>query len=122
MGGRPFDFSDTVKWETMLRQEYRCGACKRDLRKIPDEAHHVVPNQSGNRSNPAHRWLKESINCIFLCYECHEEVHEDGNYQTGHVPLPSFYKFSHGGDIKAHRKWVVELNRLARTVWLDLDI
>jgi DNA-directed RNA polymerase subunit RPC12/RpoP len=119
---RPFDFSDKVKWEAMLRQKYRCGHCGGDLRKILDNAHHVVPNQAGGASNPAHQWLKSTINCIYLCDDCHVEVHEDGKFRTGAVWAADHYRYSHGGDHGAHRKWVKELDKLARTVWLEFAL
>jgi hypothetical protein len=87
------------------------------LNDLFEQAHHVVPNQSGNPSNPDHIWLKYSDNCVILCDQCHERVHENGNYHSGAVAPASYYSYSHGENRMAHLEWVQSLNQKSRELW-----
>ena len=114
---RPFDFGPREKTTARLRQRGLCAHCGDSLGSVWEEAHHVVPNQSGQAGAPAHQWLKSADNCVILCDGCHERVHEDGKYQKGAVAPPDYYRHSHGGDIAGHRRWAETLERQSRSIW-----
>ena len=107
---RPFKFNENIKRQARLRQSVngrtKCAVCSENLENIYEHAHHVVPNQSGDVKNQKHIWLKMAENCVILCETCHDRVHENGNYRSGAIAPPNYYKFSHGGNIAAHRQWV----------------
>lgn len=114
---RPFDFSDLTKELARGRQAGLCAHCGHSLRDLFENAHHVIPNQSGDPHNPRHAWLRTVDNCVVLCYMCHDRVHADAHFRTGAVAPPDYYPFSHGHDAGAHLLWVRRLDALARTVW-----
>lgn len=82
-----------------------------------EHAHHVIPNQSGDRKNPAHAWLASPENCVILCATCHGVVHAGGNYRTGAIAPPTYYPFSHGTNAAAHRTRAALLGERALTIW-----
>ncbi|MGY4598125.1 hypothetical protein ACVWXL_005871 [Bradyrhizobium sp. GM22.5] len=107
---RHFDFSPSVKREVIDRQSNRCARCGHKLNDVEDSAHHVVPDQSGEKDSPSDRFLRYADNCVYLCYLCHEAVH-GGNTQTGPVAPPSYFIYSHGSNRPAHSAWVARLDR-----------
>jgi 5-methylcytosine-specific restriction endonuclease McrA len=115
---RPFDFSPAVALQARLRQKGMCAHCGERLDDLEEHAHHVVPNQSGNPRNADHSWLASSDNCVVLCATCHYAAHEFGRYRHGAVAPPSFYRYSHGHDRKAHQVWAESLERRTRTFWV----
>ena len=116
MGNRPFDFSKTVIREARLRQNGLCAHCGRKMDDLWEEAHHAIPNQSGNPNNPDHDWLRTEDNCVVICDPCHSRVHND-NTRTGAVAPPEYYEYSHGGDSIRHSAWVRRLNQRAAKLW-----
>ncbi|MFO1305434.1 MAG: HNH endonuclease signature motif containing protein [Burkholderiales bacterium] len=114
---RPFDFHVGPKREARLRQEGRCALCGDVLDDLEEHAHHVIPNQSGDPRNPAHRWIATAENCVILCDMCHERVHADGRYRRGAVAPPSYYPHSHGSKASAHSAWAMVLDRRAKALW-----
>jgi hypothetical protein len=114
---RPFDFSDTTKREAFRRQWNLCAHCGRNLANLYDHAHHVIPNQSGNVSNPADAFLRSVDNCVILCDMCHERVHQDARYRTGAVAPPEYYPYSHGNQVQQHTLWVTQLNNQWRRMF-----
>jgi 5-methylcytosine-specific restriction endonuclease McrA len=113
---RPFDFPDTVKDEARLRQFGLCACCGDSLDDEWEEAHHVVPNQSGDPTNPEHSWLRTLENCVVLCDQCHHVAHGE-NTLAGPVAPPEYYSHSHGQDLVRHRDWVGRLNVKAALLW-----
>jgi 5-methylcytosine-specific restriction endonuclease McrA len=66
---RPFDSRDKRTGEASSTGVCaRCGECLDDEW---EEAHHVVPNQSGDPDDASHSWLRSPDNCVVLCYLCH---------------------------------------------------
>ena len=114
---RAFNFKSPVQSQARLRQDGACACCGEGLDDLEEHAHHVIPNQSGQPGNLDHAWLASSVNCVVLCTDCHERVHENGRYRTGAVAPPSYYPYSHGRNGAAHRAWVRQLARYAGTVW-----
>jgi hypothetical protein len=110
---RPYDFEQSTLKEARLRQYGRCAYCKKSLKAVLEDGHHVVPNQSGDSKTPAHDWLRTALNCVILCDICHYRVHDGGRYKNGAVPLPSGYKHSHAEDKVAHLRWAKDLDRRA---------
>jgi hypothetical protein len=80
-------------------------------------AHHVVPNQCGNPADPTHQWLRTLVNCVLVCHQCHQRVHEDGDTKLGAVAPPKYFPYSHK-DPAAHRKWARQLRQLSSAIWL----
>ena len=77
---RRFNFSKAVKSEARLRQMELCAYCGESLNEVWEEAHHVVPDQSGRKmGDHADQWMKSALNCVVLCDPCHENVGHDGN-------------------------------------------
>jgi hypothetical protein len=113
---RPFDFSSAVQKEARLRQFGLCALCGESLDDAWEEAHHVVPNQSGDENNPSHAWLRTSANCVILCDACHDRVHGH-NKTSGAVAPPEYYKYSHGIQQVQHREWVRDLTIKASLLW-----
>ena len=97
MSGRAFEFSIIVQRQVFARQENRCALCGEDVKKMglteqqkergqvkgltTIHFHHVLPNQTGDPHNNTHQWLKTSLNCVMLCPVCHENSHENADYQ-----------------------------------------
>jgi 5-methylcytosine-specific restriction endonuclease McrA len=113
---RFFDFPDTVKDEARLRQFGLCAHCGCSLNDVWEEAHHAIPNQSGDPTNPEHAWLRTAENCVVLCDACHPKVHAD-NTASGPVAPPEYYEHSHGLDSVRHADWVRHLNLKAALLW-----
>jgi len=116
---RPFDFKDPrIKQEARFRQANKCACCGESLSDFFKEfAHHVIANQSGDPRNRAHSWIRQLVNCVVLCEDCHNRVHEDGKTRFGAMAPPGYFPYSHGIDRAAHRNWVRELLASQRTVW-----
>jgi 5-methylcytosine-specific restriction endonuclease McrA len=110
---RPFDFGRPTRDQARFRQFGLCAVCGEDLVDLEEQAHHVVPNQSGNPANPEHGWLRLVDNCVILCEACHSAVHQHGHFRNGAVAPPSYYEHSHGRNRRLHQGWAAELN--ART-------
>ena len=113
---RPFDFSDAVREQARLRQFGLCAVCGMSLNDQWEEAHHVVPNQTGDPDNANHAWLRTVINCVALCDTCHDQVHGH-NKTTGAVAPPEYYEYSHGPNRVQHQAWVNDLNNTAQLLW-----
>jgi 5-methylcytosine-specific restriction endonuclease McrA len=116
---RPFDFTDPrIKQEARFRQANTCACCGESLSDFFNEfAHHVVANQSGDPRNPEHGWIRQLVNCVLLCEDCHNRVHQDGKTRFGAMAPPDYFPYSHGADRAAHRAWVREILAKQRTVW-----
>jgi len=103
---RPFDFDENIKQKAFFRQWNKCAHCGRSLIDVYDHAHHVVPNQLGRAGNPGDSWLRKEDNCIILCDNCHNRIHQNGNYRTGAVASPDYFPYSHGNEKGEHLAWV----------------
>lgn len=114
---RPFEFTPRIKKAARLRQFGRCGCCGDRLEDIEESAHHVVPNQSGHRDNPAHAWIGGVDNCVIVCHICHDRVHEDGKTRYGLTAPPSYFRFSHGPELGEHRVWLHKMNAKITALW-----
>ena len=113
---RPFDFSDKTIEAARVRQEGRCAHCGHDLADLWEEAHHVVPNQSGDPHHVDDCYLKAEDNCVVLCGTCHYVVHDSGRYVRGGVAPAEYYPYSHGSRTTAHMLWAKMLeSQAART-------
>lgn len=108
---RPFDFPKHVRDDAFQRQDSLCAHCGESLVDLWDNAHHVMPNQTGRPNDPRDQWLREVDNCVVLCELCHERVHQDGHYIDGAVALPNAFPYSHGVDASAHSDWATRLLR-----------
>jgi hypothetical protein len=86
---RPFDFKNPVQGQTRLRQEGLCACCGESLDDLEELRITVVPNHTENLRNPNHAWLSSVQNCVVLCVECHDRVHENGRYAKGVVAPPN---------------------------------
>lgn len=113
---RAFDFPETIIKQARLRQFGLCAGCGDSLVDVWEEAHHVIPNQSGNPANQDHGWLRTVENCVIVCDTCHDDVH-GGNKRLGPVAPPEYYKHSHGQDLVLHAEWVRGLNVKAASLW-----
>jgi hypothetical protein len=113
---RPFDFTKSVQKEARSRQSGVCACCGESLNDQWEEAHHVVPNQCGDKNNPNHEWLRTAVNCVVLCDGCHDQVHGE-NKTSGAVAPPDYYRFSHSGNKVQHKEWVRDLNIKAALLW-----
>jgi hypothetical protein len=118
---RPFDFKDAVIDEARLRQNGKCACCGTSLDDVWENAHHVIPNQSGEPGNPKHAWLMQVDNCVVLCENCHYRVHQDGRYQNGTIAGPDYYPHSHGTNSPAHKAWVKAVDGKAKQLFLDVQ-
>jgi 5-methylcytosine-specific restriction endonuclease McrA len=112
-----FSFANEVKEQARLRQQERCAHCGHSLNDVEEHARHVIPNQSGDPNHPNHAWLATTINCVVLCYACHDRVHENGKYKSGAGAPPDYYEYSHASDRGAHGMWVRRLDMLAGQIW-----
>ena len=106
---RPFEFDRRTKDQAFFRQYNLCAVCGGSLVHEYDHAHHVIPNQTGNVSNPADAFLRSVENCVMLCEQCHERVHQDGRFQAGAIPPPDYYRHSHGKNMAEHNLWVARV-------------
>lgn len=52
---RAFDFNTATRSKARLRQDSSCAFCGENLDDMEEHAHHVIPNQSGDPGNAAHR-------------------------------------------------------------------
>jgi hypothetical protein len=105
MGKRPFEFTKKVRNEAFFRQHGQCAQCGYSLRELVEHGHHVIANQSGNIKNPEDAFLGTVHNCVILCDGCHDIVHEGGDFRSGAMAPPDYYKHTHGRDAKAHLDW-----------------
>jgi hypothetical protein len=73
--------------------------------------HHVVPIRHGclNESSPYYGLMGTSENCVLLCHACHHAHGHGGDYRNGKLALPEDFKYSHGDDFQAHKKWAIWL-------------
>ena len=116
MANRPFDFSEAVRDEARLRQFGLCAHCGMSLNDEWEEAHHAIPNQSGDPQNQEHAWLRSVENCVVLCDMCHHMAHGE-NTRSGAVAPPDYYPFSHGRNPVLHAAWARSLNLRAALLW-----
>jgi hypothetical protein len=93
-------FLDSTKDKVLRRQNYRCAVCKSKLTNTAYiDFHHVIPKQTALIFNMDPGFIKSSDNCVAIhnsFYEesdCHYDAH-GGNYRTGAVGLPSFFKYA----------------------------
>jgi hypothetical protein len=112
---RPFDFTSHVKQKAFQRQCNLCAHCGLDLRNAWDNAHHVVPSQTGKVGASVDTFLSSIDNCVVLCDPCHYAVHDSGRFRTGAVPPPSYYPYSHGRHSRDYSMWVIKLERLIKS-------
>jgi len=115
--GRPFDFKEPVQGQARIRQQALCACCGEDLDDLLEHAHHVIPNQSGDPRNPNHAWLSSVQNCVVVCNDCHNRVHENGRWARGAVAPPHYFSHSHGNNSAAHKVWSQELELKANGIW-----
>lgn len=113
---RPFEFTQSVKDRARLRQNGLCAKCGELMDDLEENAHHVIPNQSGDPKKSQHIWLKGEENCVVLCRTCHNAVHAHGRFRSGATAPPDYFENSHGGDRDAHVRWVNTLKARARTL------
>jgi hypothetical protein len=117
MPKRPFEFKEPTQDQARLRQDGRCAHCGENLDDLYEAAHHVIPNQSGNPRNPNHAWLTSVENCVVLCGDCHDIVHDGSRFRYGAVAPPSYFPFSHGENKAAHHVWIKEMESREKTIW-----
>ena len=106
-----FYFTDTVKRSVFFREWNLCAHCGKSLVNEWDNAHHVLPNQTGSAGNEADEWLRSEENCVMLCDACHGRVHENGNFRTGATALPEYFPYSHGRQTLLHHSWVNRIKK-----------
>lgn len=102
---RPFDFSDSVSNQAYFRQHGLCAVCGEELTDLEENAHHVIPNQTGIAGRKSDAWLAFEDNCVVLCKMCHYRVHEDGHYCNGATAPTDYFEYSHALDQAAHASW-----------------
>ena len=107
---RPFDFLASTRRRAHFRQHGLCAVCGENLEDLFDNAHHVIPNQSGTAGHAQHAWLREVDNCVVLCDACHDAVHDSGRFRNGATAPPSYFEFSHAGNKQLHEGWAAELS------------
>ena len=107
---RPFDFDRATKNPAFFRQWNLCACCGVSLLDLHDHAHHVIPNQIGDTSDPADAFLRSADNCVILCDTCHKRVHANGHYRTGVVAPATYYPHSHGKMVAQRQPWVKRIN------------
>ncbi len=119
MTHRPFDFTDSkIKPEARFRQLNLCACCGENLNDFYYEfGHHVFANQSGDPHNPDHSWIRDVVNCVILCRDCHHRVHQNGNTRSGSMAPPEYFPYSHGLDRARHFDWVREMKQKEKTIW-----
>ncbi len=120
------NFKEDAKAATFRRQRGLCAVCGRSLNELlrttdmqAMHAHHVLPAALGGDGSVD--------NCVYLCGGdksedpdigsshpdgCHYRVHAEGDYRSGVTAPPSYYTFSHAGDISAHAAWVRRMNKI----------
>ena len=116
---RKYEFSETVKKEARQRQMDLCASCGHSMNDEWEEAHHVIPDQSGASSQNKYDWMRTALNCVVLCDPCHVNIGHNGNTRTGAVAGPDAYTYSHGGNDVQHKEWVRILDIEAARVWGD---
>ena len=105
-----YSFSPTVIKKAFFRQMFLCAHCGDNLLDLSENAHHVIPKQTGKPTDPLDVFLRTESNCVILCEPCHTRVHQDGRYKMGAVAGPEGYPYSHGTDRLEHRKWVKQID------------
>lgn len=117
MAKRPFDFKFPAQFEARLRQHGMCAHCGEWLDDLEERAHHVAPNQTGDPADLKHGWLSSADNCVIICYDCHDRVHENANFRFGATAPPAYFPFSHGKKKREHRNWALRLEKLIDHLW-----
>jgi len=107
---RDFDFKTAQKEEAFVRQQGRCACCGDGLADHMDNAHHVIPNQTGDKQKAEDAFIQSKDNCVYLCEPCHQRVHENGKWNKGAVAPPEYYPYSHGQNEAAHKDWCKTVN------------
>jgi 5-methylcytosine-specific restriction endonuclease McrA len=103
---RPFEFLKPTVAEARLRQWGLCAHCGDSLDDVWENAHHVIPNQTGTPKQAASAFLRTADNCVILCESCHFAAHAHGNFRFGAVALADWYPFSHGKKARGqHLAW-----------------
>jgi 5-methylcytosine-specific restriction endonuclease McrA len=103
---RPFDFKPGVVQQARIRRWGVCAHCGDSLTDAWEEAHHVVPNQSGRPGDPADDFLRSVDSCAILCASCHTAAHAHGSYRVGAAAPAEWYSYSHGKKGRAqHMLW-----------------
>jgi len=116
--GRSFEFAASTVTAARTRQGGLCAQCGHPLADVLEEAHHAVPNQTGDPSNPQHNVLRSEDNCVVLCDICHYAVHDSGRFRQGAVPPPDYYRHSHGRSPNAlHDSWVARVREIWRLIF-----
>ena len=118
---REHDFNTAAKKDAWIRQHGKCACCGKNLEEAAQKqgelpnAHHAVPNQSGDISREQSPWMRSQDNCVYVCNDCHHKVHEEGKYKIGAVAEPDQFRYSHGkpnskANRDAHAEWEGEVN------------
>jgi 5-methylcytosine-specific restriction endonuclease McrA len=81
-------FSKSTKDEARFRQYGRCGACGLPLDEMEERAHHIYPNSLGGADEPD--------NCVILCWQCEQFIHNDGNYRSCIVAQRDYFEHFNG--------------------------
>jgi hypothetical protein len=113
--GRPFEFSPPTQKEVWVRQGGCCALCGKDLERLARQQeelwnlHHAIPVQlykiKGEGTGPRVYQPDGAENGVYLCYRHHVAAHEDGNFRTGAMTQPQWFRFSHGKARDSHLKW-----------------
>lgn len=109
---RAFHFSKSTRSQAFFRQGKRCACCGEYLEDLWDNAHHVLPDQAGVPGAAEDSFIAGVDNCVVLCSDCHDAVHDSGRNRIGPVAPPSYFRFSHGSQTAAHLLWVRRLKAL----------
>lgn len=128
--GRDFKLSDEQHKELIQRQKGRCAFTGEKLNE-GYVVHHVVPaGQGGARNAKVDAFVRDHRrNAVLVNDEAsygsgrgtgaHLHVH-GGRFHGGACAEHSAFKYSHGGDKKAHARWAKDGETFAsREVWKD---
>ena len=81
-------FTIKTKDEARLRQDGKCGLCGISLDDEWEEAHHIKPQALG---------IDDSVeNCVVLCGNCHDRVHNDSKFNSKIVAPKDYYEYFNG--------------------------
>jgi 5-methylcytosine-specific restriction endonuclease McrA len=81
-------FSAKTKRDARLRQWSNCASCGTNLDNLYEVAHHVQPDALGGED--------AAENCVILCEDCHEHIHNAGNFRSLVVAPRDFFVHFNG--------------------------
>lgn len=119
--GDPYRFTNQTLIETRQRQEGACACCREQLDDSVEEGHHVIPRQLGAPDQRRDGFLETSDNCVIICKDCHDRVHEDAHFKDGAVAPPEYFPGSHGANTAAHEAWVGEVHSMEDNYYPQQD-